>query len=62
MKKNLFLLLVAFVATITSAQQNHHLSLLGQLQYPDNTSSLWGYEAPDGTPYAIVGTGLIKFR
>jgi choice-of-anchor B domain-containing protein len=56
MKKNLFLLLVAFVATITSAQQNHHLSLLGQLQYPDNTSSLWGYEAPDGTPYAIVGT------
>jgi choice-of-anchor B domain-containing protein len=45
------------MAASLTAQQNHHLNLLGQLAYPgEQLSSLWGYEAPDGTPYAIVGT------
>jgi choice-of-anchor B domain-containing protein len=36
------------------AQQN--LSLLGKKAYPELTASCWGYTAPDGTEYAIVGT------
>ena len=48
-------LLVFAAATALFSQKNHHLNLLGSLAYPAQLSSLWGYEAPDGTPYAIVG-------
>ena len=57
MKEILFSFIALFITGATFAQQNHHLSLLGQLPYPgEQLSSLWGYEAPDGTPYAIVGS------
>jgi choice-of-anchor B domain-containing protein len=46
-----------FCIAIQAHAQNHHLTLLGQKAYPGKElSSLWGYEAPNGTPYAIVGT------
>lgn len=56
MKNLLTLFVLAVFATGLFAQTNKNLTLLGSLPYADQLSSLWGYEAPDGTKYAIVGT------
>ncbi len=59
-KKILFLTLllsVSFVQGQTNSPLN--ITLLGQLPYPGNQlSNLWGYVAPNGTEYAIVGTEM----
>lgn len=53
MKRLLLLLSVVFLPFLSSAQLN--MSLLDQLDYPDALNDIWGWAAPDGTEYAIVG-------
>lgn len=53
MKKILLSLAVAFLPFLTQAQLN--MTLLDQLDYPDALNDIWGWVAPDGTEYAIVG-------
>lgn len=48
----LLLLLLPFAATI--AQTN--IELVSHIEYPEGLSNIWGYVAPDGTEYALVGT------
>ncbi|MBP7821683.1 MAG: choice-of-anchor B family protein [Saprospiraceae bacterium] len=58
MKKILILLFFAtlFINNIY-AQNNYNLTLLSHLTYPGKElSNIWGYTAPDGTEYAILGT------
>jgi choice-of-anchor B domain-containing protein len=52
MKHLLFLCLLA-LSSVLSAQLN--TTLVGQLEYDDGVNDIWGYVAPDGTEYAIVG-------
>ena len=47
-----FFLLVVSFCTATAQQQ---MELVSQLYYPDGLSSIWGYTAPNGTEYALVG-------
>lgn len=47
------LLLVVF-STITFSQ-NLNVSFVSQVNYAQELSDIWGYVAPDGTEYAIIG-------
>lgn len=51
-KKLLFALL--FISSLAAYGQLN-MSLVSQLQYDMNLNDIWGYAAPDGTEYAIVG-------
>jgi choice-of-anchor B domain-containing protein len=51
----LFFLLTSSI--LFSQNGDFNLSLVGRLEYPnEQLSNLWGYTAPDGTEYALVGT------
>ncbi len=54
MKKILLPLLLLLVAYSVRAQLN--TTLISNLDFPENVNDVWGYAAPDGTEYAIVGT------
>lgn len=55
MKKILCSILLASTTILAIAQLN--MTLTDQINYPQGTSSLWGYIDPeDGTEYAAVGT------
>lgn len=54
MKKTCLLLLLSLSAFLGRAQLN--MTLVGQLPYDVNLSNIWGWTAPDGTEYAIIGT------
>ena len=41
--------------TFTFAQPDLNVSLVGQLDYAQTLSDVWGYVAPDSTEYAILG-------
>lgn len=58
MKNTIFILFcVATMFLQAQVQPALNMSLVGKLAYPSQQlSSLWGYAAPDGTEYAIVGT------
>ena len=49
----LALLLIGGAFGTSTAQLN--MSLVGQLPYADDLNDIWGYAAPDGTEYALVG-------
>lgn len=34
------------------------MQLVGQLSYPERLNDIWGYVAPDGTEYALIGSRL----
>lgn len=51
--KQLFLLGFLALSTALSAQLN--TTLRSNLPYDDSVNDVWGYVAPDGTEYAIVG-------
>ncbi|MFK7775722.1 MAG: choice-of-anchor B family protein [Saprospiraceae bacterium] len=53
MKKSLLLSVLCFYFFSLSAQLN--ISYVGDLPYSEELSDIWGYAAPDGTEYAIVG-------
>lgn len=48
----LIILLLSPFYTLTAQQQ---MEFLSQLYYPDGLSSIWGYTAPNGIEYALVG-------
>lgn len=53
--KNVFtILFLLYLAPVFSQIQN--TTLLGHLPYPFPLNDVWGYTAPDGTMYALVGT------
>ncbi len=57
---NRLVYLLAFVAALPCAAQNFTLDLVGEVDFPatssgNGTSDVWGYTAPDGAEYAIVG-------
>ena len=49
-----FLLFFLLLGSTIQAQLN--MSLVGQLPYTQDLNDIWGYAAPDGTEYALVGT------
>lgn len=53
MKRVFLLLSVVILPFLGAAQLN--MTLLDQLDYPDDLNDIWGWVAPDGTEYAIVG-------
>ncbi len=53
MKKQLLFLLLLSVLSDAIAQKN--LELVSRVQYPVEASDVWGYAAPDGTEYALMG-------
>jgi choice-of-anchor B domain-containing protein len=53
MKKLLSLLSFFFFLGYASAQFN--VTYVGDLEYAQDLSDIWGYVAPDGTEYALVG-------
>ncbi len=54
MKFSVSLLLFFIAISAGTAQLN--TTLLGQLDYEQTANDVWGYAAPDGTEYALVGT------
>ncbi len=53
MKRLLFLVLTVCLSVEMFAQLN--VSYVGEINYNQSLSDVWGYAAPDGTEYAIVG-------
>jgi choice-of-anchor B domain-containing protein len=49
-------LCLAFVLSATSGQNFKNLQIVGYLPYTPDLNDVWGYAAPDGTEYALVGT------
>ncbi len=54
LRKLTLLAIATFINSIAFAQLN--MSLVGSLGYDVASSNIWGYAAPDGTEYALVGT------
>ena len=54
MKKTLLLLSFLLPALFSFAQLN--VTFVGNLSYNVDLSDIWGYQAPDSTEYALVGT------
>lgn len=55
MKRQL-LTLCLFAASLTAFAQNFNMTRLGGVSYPFQLSNLWGWTAPNGVSYALVGT------
>lgn len=55
MKSLLSFIFWCVVLSISFAQPNLNFSLVGQLEYNQTASDIWGYVAPDGTEYALMG-------
>lgn len=53
MKRLLFLFSFSLFSTFSFSQLN--MSLVGSLSYGVELNDIWGYAAPDGTEYALVG-------
>ncbi len=52
-----FTIALVFLATLSiRAQDALNMELLSNLAYNENLSDVWGYPAPNGDEYAIVGT------
>ncbi len=55
----LFFLSLAIWANLFSQNAALNMTELGHIAYPNNQlSNIWGYVAPNGTEYAIIGTEL----
>lgn len=55
--KNKLLFYCFLLCTFTAFSQTN-MQLVGQLSYEERLNDVWGYVAPDGTEYALVGTRL----
>ena len=49
------LLFISLLCTCVSAQSAFNTALRDNLDYADDLNDVWGYVAPDGTEYALVG-------
>ena len=55
--KKLMLLALFFVSGFAfNANAQLNMTYIGQLEYAQDLNDIWGYAAPDGTEYALVGT------
>lgn len=54
--KRLFTLVSLLLAGLTVYAQAFNTTLRDNLDYPQDLNDVWGYVAPDGTEYALVGT------
>lgn len=50
-----FTLTLLLMAGVWSVHAQLNMSLMSQVQYNDGLSDVWGWAAPDGTEYALVG-------
>ncbi len=50
-------LVLSLCVAISPVQAQLNIEFIGTLDYTPIVSSLWGYTAPDGTEYALVGHG-----
>lgn len=51
--------LLAIAASLFAQNASLNMTQLGHIAYPNNDlSNIWGYVAPDGTEYAIIGTEM----
>ncbi len=48
--------LLFLTSIVMNAQESLNMELISNLQYTENLSDIWGYVAPNGDEYAIVGT------
>ncbi|MEM7104731.1 MAG: choice-of-anchor B family protein [Bacteroidota bacterium] len=53
MRSQVLLFVFTLLASTSLAQTN--MTLLSNLDFPEDASDVWGYVAPDGTEYAIMG-------
>jgi choice-of-anchor B domain-containing protein len=56
MKIKISLLFFLLMGLSSFGQTNYGMTSVGQLSYNQELSSLWGWRAPNGTEYALVGT------
>ena len=55
--KKIYLFAILFVIGFAfNANAQLNMNLIGQLEYTQDLNDIWGYAAPDGTEYALVGT------
>ncbi|MEM8908819.1 MAG: choice-of-anchor B family protein, partial [Bacteroidota bacterium] len=52
----IFTMAFLWIALLSTAQQDFNLTFVSNLDYPERCNDIWGYVAPDGTEYAILGT------
>lgn len=55
--KNILLFFCLVILSFNGVAQTN-MELVGQLPYNERLNDIWGYIAPDGTEYALVGTQL----
>lgn len=54
--RGIFTLAFMLTTLFATAQENFNMTLISNLDYPEGCNDVWGYVAPDGTEYAILGT------
>ncbi len=54
--KYLFTLIFCALSIHTYAQDAKNVELVSHIQFSENLNDVWGYTAPDGTEYALVGS------
>lgn len=57
LRLSLVMLFLITLASCVRAQETLNTTLRDRLSYADRLSDVWGYVAPDGTEYALVGLG-----
>ncbi|MEM6397117.1 MAG: choice-of-anchor B family protein [Bacteroidota bacterium] len=55
MKKRVCLLAISLISALAVCAQSFNCTLRDNLDYTEELSDVWGYVAPDGTEYALVG-------
>ena len=50
------ILSICFASLLYGQEESLNMELLSNLSYPNRLNDIWGYVAPDGSEYAIVGT------
>lgn len=53
--KHLLIFLLITLSFLRAVDAQLNMSLQSHLEYPSRLSDVWGYTAPDGTEYALVG-------
>ena len=54
--KHLFTLLISFLVINSYAQDAKNVELVSHVSFSENLNDIWGYTAPDGSEYALVGS------
>ena len=53
--RHLLLLVILLLAQFRGQCQVQNITLKGHLSFDSKANDIWGYTAPDGTEYALVG-------